>query len=95
MRAYGPTVLRVFLGVFFIVHGVEKLFGVWGGGLTDTVAALARLHVPAAYPAAVGIAAGELACGILLLLGVFHVFNMRDARPRPYRQLACAPARHA
>jgi len=74
MRPYGPTVLRVFLGAFFIVHGVEKLFGVWGGGLPDTVATLARFHVPAAYPAAVGIAAGELACGILLLLGVFSLW---------------------
>jgi putative oxidoreductase len=71
MREYGPTVLRVFLAMVFIAHGVEQLFGVWGGGLSGTVAALTRMHAPAAYPLAVGIAAGELACGILLLLGAF------------------------
>lgn len=74
MRAYGPTVLRVFLAAVFIAHGVQKLFGVWGGGLSDTVAALGRLHLPAAYPIAVGMAAGELACGILLLLGLFTLW---------------------
>lgn len=74
MRAYGPTVLRVFLAAVFIAHGVQKLFGVWGGGLSDTVAVLGRMHVPAAYPIAVGMAAGELACGILLLLGLFTLW---------------------
>ena len=66
--------LRVFLAAVFIAHGVQKLFGVWGGGLSDTVAVLGRMHVPAAYPIAVGMAAGELACGILLLLGLFTLW---------------------
>jgi putative oxidoreductase len=74
MRAYGPTVLRVSLAAIFITHGVEQLFGVWGGRLSETVAVLARMHVPAAYPIAVGLAAGELACGILLLLGAFTLW---------------------
>lgn len=74
MRAYGPTVLRVFLAAIFMVHGAEQLFGVWGGRLAETVAVLGRMHVPAAYPIAVGLAAGELACGILLLLGAFTLW---------------------
>ena len=74
MRAYGPTVLRVFVAAAFIGHGVQKLFGVWGGGLSATMESLSRLHVPAPYPFAVGIAAGELACGILLLLGAFTLW---------------------
>jgi uncharacterized membrane protein YphA (DoxX/SURF4 family) len=74
MRAYGPTVLRVFLAAVFIAHGTEQLFGVRGVGLSDTVAALTRMHVPAAYPLAVGIAAGQLACGVLLLVGAFTLW---------------------
>ncbi len=74
MQAYGPTVLRVFLAAVFIAHAIEKLFGVWGGRLAETVAALTRMHVPAAYPVAVAIAAGELACGILLLVGAFTLW---------------------
>jgi uncharacterized membrane protein YphA (DoxX/SURF4 family) len=55
----------------FVAHGVENLFGVRGGGLAGTVDGLARMHVPAAYPVAVVVAAGELACGILLFVGAF------------------------
>jgi uncharacterized membrane protein YphA (DoxX/SURF4 family) len=74
MKAYGPTVLRVFAAAVFMAHGGEQLFGVGGGRLSGTVAALTRMHVPAAYPLAVGIAAGQLACGILLLAGAFTLW---------------------
>jgi putative oxidoreductase len=74
MRAYGPTVLRLFLAAVFIAHGVEKLFGVRGGSLAGTEAMVSALHLPAAYPLAVAAAAGELACGILLLVGAFTLW---------------------
>jgi putative oxidoreductase len=74
MREYGLTVLRVCLAAVFILHGLEQLFGLWGGGLADTAAVVTGLHLPAAYPLSVGAAAAELACGILLLVGAFTMW---------------------
>jgi putative oxidoreductase len=75
MREYGPAVLRLSLGAVFIVHGVEKLFGLWGGGLVETAAFVTSLRLPAAYPVAVASAAAELAAGILLLVGAFTLWT--------------------
>ena len=74
MRAYGLTVLRLFVAAVFVAHGVEQLFGVRGGGLADTVAVVGRLQLPAAYPLAVAAAAAELGCGMLLLVGAFTLW---------------------
>ena len=74
MRAYGLTVLRVFVAAVFLLHGVEDLFGVRGDGLAATVDTVARFHLPAPYPLAVAASAAELACGLLLLVGAFTMW---------------------
>jgi putative oxidoreductase len=64
-------ILRVVVGLLFVGHGAQKLFGVWGGhGLAGTAGFFesiglrpGRIHAPAA-----GVA--EFAGGALLLLGL-------------------------
>ncbi len=61
--------VRIILGITFILHGGQKVFGWLGGpGLSGFASWLATLHVPAllAYSAAFF----ELIGGILLLLGI-------------------------
>lgn len=70
--AFGPTVLRLALGVVFLAHGAQKLFGVWGGdGPTGTAAFFNQLGLSPAYVLALSIGVVELAGGILLLAGLF------------------------
>jgi putative oxidoreductase len=62
--------LRIGLGVIFVAHGVQKLFGWFGGsGLESTASFLVSYGVtPGAFWAVVG-GLGELAGGIALLVG--------------------------
>jgi putative oxidoreductase len=70
MQSYGPAVLRLCVGAVFIAHGVQKLFGMWGGpGLDGTTAMLGSLGLPYPYPLAIVLAGTEFAGGILLVLG--------------------------
>lgn len=70
MRAYGPTLLRLPLGVVFLAHGLQKLLGIWGGpGITGTVHMVEGLGFGYAYPLAALLIAAEVAGGTLLLLG--------------------------
>jgi putative oxidoreductase len=70
--AYGPAVLRLIVGVVFVGHGAQKLFGAWGGlGLSGTTAAFTQLGLEPAYPLAVIAGASEFCGGLLLLPGVF------------------------
>jgi len=67
---YGITVLRVFLGLLFIGHGTQKLFG-WfgGGGMRGTRSMMDKLGVrPAQFWAWVN-ALAETLGGVGLFLG--------------------------
>jgi putative oxidoreductase len=68
----GLLVLRVGLGVVLGAHGLQKLFGWWGGqgvtGLKNSLSDVGYQH--ADILAYVG-AGGELAAGVLLVLGLF------------------------
>jgi len=67
--------LRLILGVVFIVHGAQKLFG-WfgGGGVNGTGDFMASLGLNPGVPLGLLSGAGEMIGGILLLLGVWvHV----------------------
>jgi putative oxidoreductase len=75
MREWGPTFLRVIIGVVFIAHGAQKLFGVWGGGgLVATADFLATLGVPAPVVFALGIGLIEAGGGLLLAAGAYTLW---------------------
>ncbi len=75
MKGLGPLLLRSVLGVVFIAHGANKLFGAFGGpaigmgGLSNTAAFLTALHLEPAFALAVALALTEFAGGIFLVVG--------------------------
>ncbi len=70
MALFGPTVLRLAVGVVFAAHGAQKLFGLsGGGGLTGTAAFFAQLGLNPAYPLAMVVGLVELGGGLLLIAG--------------------------
>ncbi len=72
IASYGPAVLRFVVGLVFIAHGAQKLFGVWGGGgLSGTAAGFGQMGLEPAYALAVIAGLVEFGGGILLVLGAF------------------------
>ena len=72
MAGWGLTVLRVAVGLVFIAHGAQKLFGAFGGGgLAATADGLASIGLSPAYPIAVVWAVIEFGCGLLIFLGAW------------------------
>ena len=70
MEHYGPTVLRVMVGITFIAHGVQKLFGIWGGaGLAGTGAYFDSIGLSPGFPLAVAVGLTEFGGGLLLVAG--------------------------
>lgn len=68
----GLLVLRVGLGVVFGAHGLQKLFGWWGGsGVTGFRNSLSDVGYQHADILAYVSAGGELVAGLLLILGLF------------------------
>ena len=64
------TLIRLMLGIIFLAHGSQKVFGLFGGsGLTAFVTWAKTLGVPPllGYLAAIG----EFVAGALLLLGIY------------------------
>ncbi len=69
-KEWAITVLRLMLGLIFIMHGAQKVFGLFGGpGLEGFIAWAGPLGIPT--PLAYAAAFAELIGGILLFLGVF------------------------
>lgn len=74
MALFGPTVLRLAVGVVFVAHGAQKLFGLGGGGgLDGTAAFFSQLGLGPAFPLAITVGLVELAGGLLLIAGAFTV----------------------
>ncbi len=72
MQLYGPAVLRLAVGVVFVAHGAQKLFGVWGGGgPTGTAAFFAQIGLTPAYPLALVAGVAELMAGLMLIIGAY------------------------
>jgi putative oxidoreductase len=68
----GLLILRVGLGAVFVAHGLQKLFGWWGGeGLTGFKNALSDAGYQHADVLTYCAAGGEIAAGVLLILGLF------------------------
>jgi putative oxidoreductase len=64
--------LRVILGIVFVVHGAQKLFG-WfgGGGVGGTADFFASLGLNPGAPLGVLSGAGEIIGGLLLVVGIW------------------------
>jgi putative oxidoreductase len=68
----GLLVLRIGLGAVLIAHGLQKLFGWWGGsGLHGFKNSLSDVGFQHADILAYVSAGGELVAGVLLVLGLF------------------------
>jgi putative oxidoreductase len=68
----GLLILRVGLGVVLAAHGLQKLTGWWGGsGVTGLRNSLSDVGYQHADVLAYVSAGGELAAGVLLVLGLF------------------------
>jgi putative oxidoreductase len=68
----GLLVLRVWLGVVLAAHGLQKLFGWWGGsGVTSFKNSLSDVGYQHADILAYASAGGEIVAGVLLVLGLF------------------------
>lgn len=68
----GLLILRVGLGAVLIAHGLQKLFGWWGGhGLTAFKNSLSDVGYQHADILTYVAAGGEIIAGVLLVLGLF------------------------
>ena len=68
----GLLILRTGLGGVFLAHGLQKLFGWWGGqglgGFKNQLSEIGYQHADILTYCAAG---GEIAAGVLLVLGLF------------------------
>jgi putative oxidoreductase len=68
----GLLILRVGLGAVLVAHGLQKLFGWWGGqglnGFKNSLSGVGYQHADILTYCAAG---GEIAAGLLLVLGLF------------------------
>jgi putative oxidoreductase len=69
-RQYAGLVLRVVIGIFFVLHGLDK-FGIFGeGGFGDATRFFAQLKMPAPHITAPILAIVETLSGLALIFGV-------------------------
>jgi putative oxidoreductase len=72
MAGWGLTILRVAVGIVFMAHGAQKLFGAFGGaGLTGTAGYFTTLGLSPSYPLAVLWGVVEFGGGALVFLGAW------------------------
>jgi putative oxidoreductase len=70
MISFGLLVLRLFLGVIFIPHGAQKLFGSFGGpGIEGMTGFHEQLGIKPAKPMAILAGLAEFAGGISMIVG--------------------------
>lgn len=70
MKDFGLLVLRLTVGVAFIGHGTQKLFGWFGGpGMQGTKGMMTSMNVNPPHVWATAVAAGETSGGLLTALG--------------------------
>lgn len=70
MQPYGPAVLRLAVGVVFVAHGAQKLFGIWGGGgPAGTADFFTQLGLRPAFPLALLVGVVEFVGGLMLIAG--------------------------
>jgi putative oxidoreductase len=68
---WGPLALRIPIGIIFVAHGAQKLFGAFGGyGLEGTSEFMASLGLTPGYLMALLAGSAEFFGGLALLFGV-------------------------
>ena len=67
MRFWGITVLRVVVGVVFVMHGGQKFFS----GFHNVAGFLASVRIPAPQAAAIALTLLEFFGGMALVVGLF------------------------
>ena len=68
---WGPVALRLPIGIIFVAHGAQKLFGAFGGyGLEGTGQFMASLGLTPGYLMALLAGSAEFFGGLALLLGL-------------------------
>jgi len=73
---WGLLVLRLVLGVAFILHGAQKLLGLFGGpGISGFAQGLRQMGLPAPELMAYLAAGAEFLGGLAVLLGVLTEFG--------------------
>src|ERR1044071_2047248 len=71
MEEFALALLRVTVGVLFVGHGLQKLFGLFGGdGLQATGEKFDKMRLRDPMAAAVGVAFYESFGGLMLALGL-------------------------
>jgi putative oxidoreductase len=70
MESFGPAVLRAMVGLTFVAHGAQKLFGVFGGdGLEGTAAGFASIGLTPGFALALLVGLIEFAGGLMVIAG--------------------------
>src|SRR4051794_41770550 len=69
LDAYSWPLVRAATGLFFVPHGLQKLFGMWGGDIARTAEGMARQGLEPAMFWAYYIAVLEVFGGVLLAIG--------------------------
>jgi putative oxidoreductase len=70
MEPFGPAVLRVMVGLAFVAHGAQKLFGAFGGdGLTRTAAGFESIGLSPGFALALIVGLTEFVGGLMLIAG--------------------------
>ena len=72
----GLALIRAMIGIVFIFHGGQKLFGLWGGyGIQGTAQFMASINIPLPTLSAVMAGTAEFFGGIALIIGVLFRFS--------------------
>lgn len=68
---YGLTVMRILIGIIFVAHGGQKLFGLFGGyGLAGTAQYMESLGLTPGYVMASLAGGAEFFGGVALIIGL-------------------------
>lgn len=70
LELYSWPLLRIATGLFFVPHGMQKLFGLWGGDIAKTAQGFAKLGLDPAWFWAYYIGCLEFFGGLLLAIGL-------------------------
>lgn len=71
IRDISYPLVRICAGVFFVPHGMQKLFGSFGGNINGTAGFFAKIGLEPAMPLAYLVGSVEFFGGLLIAIGLF------------------------